>query len=126
MIHPQSDWLHAWIRGSTAFGVGPYCTSLDQTFVLLCMWLYEAHNDLRHHNDGNEIDVKASILAFFSEHSLGNSRAFRARRVAVPQPVVHVPPAQIEPGLAALPAPPVFVVARRDEVLGAAGPPAQG
>ena len=88
--------------------------------------IYEAHNDLRHHNDGSAIDVKESIIVFFSEHSLGNSRGFRARRVAVPQPVVPVLPAQIEAGLAALPAPPVFVVARRGEVLGAAGPPAQG
>ncbi len=49
-----------------------------------------------------------------------------SRWVAVPHPVVPIPPAQIELGLAALPAPPVFVVVRRDGVLGAAGPLAQG
>ena len=87
----------------------------------------EVHNDLRHHDDGATMDVKASILDYFSEQSSGNSGGFRARRVSDPQPVFPVPPAQIEPGLAALPAPPVFVVASdRDGVLGAAGPFAQG
>ena len=90
------------------------------------MWIYEVHNDLRHHGDGADMDIKASMLAYFSGHSSGNSGGFRARRVSHPQPAVPVPPAQIEPGLAALPVPPVFVLVRRDGGLGAAGPPAQG
>lgn len=128
VVHPQGDWLGAWILGPTAFGIGPYCSSRDQTFVLLCMWIYEAHNDLRHHPDGNSFHVRASITAFFSEYATGRSRPFRAWRASQPPSVLVPanPPAQPEGLLAALPAPPILVLARRDGDNGAAGLSAQG
>lgn len=124
MIHPQGDWLAAWVDGPAAFGCGPYCTSRNQTLVLLRLWLYETHNDLRHNSGGAGLNVKSSILAFFSEHSSGRSRAFRTWRASNPQHHVPVSPAQLEHGLAALPAP-VLVLARRDGAPGALGASAQ-
>ena len=36
-----------------------------QTFAVLCMWLYEVHNDLRHNRDGASLNIQASLEAFF-------------------------------------------------------------
>ena len=88
------------------------------------MWLYEAHNDLRHNSGGGLLNVKASITAFFSEHSSGRTQVFQTRWVSNPQHPVPFSPAQLELGLAALPAP-VLVLARRDVAPGAPGASAQ-
>ena len=108
--------------GGAALGTGPGCTSRAQTFAVLRMWLYETHNDLRHSHDGASLNIQASLVAFFSEYVHVSQRGSRARRV----PAVPVPPAQIESGLGALPAPPTLVLARRDGLNGAVWPPAQG
>ena len=126
IVHPESDWLAAWITGGAAMGTGPNCTSRAQTFAVLCMWLYEVHNDLRHNRDGASLNIQASLEAFFSEHAYGRKGRSRARRVPTSHPAVSVPPAQLESGLSALPALPNLVLVRRDGVNGAAGPLAQG